>query len=244
MISVVILTKNAEKTLLSVLEVLESFDVVIIDTGSSDSTLGIAKKFQNVRVFSYPFEGFGVLKNKGANHAKHDWILSLDSDELPSKELIDFLNEGKLDPNCIYSFPFHNYYKKKRIYGCGWHPESHLRLYHRKKTGFNEAFVHEKIEEKDLLTKDLPYPISHFSYLCIDDFIRKMQLYTTLFAEQNQGKKKSSFCKAFFHGLFAFFKTYILKRGFLNGKEGVVISWYNGSVSFIKYLKLVEKNSC
>jgi hypothetical protein len=70
-----------------------------------------------------------------------------------------------------------------------------------------------------------------------------MQSYSTLFAKQNQGKKKSSFTKALAHGWFAFFKSYILKRGFLGGYEGYVISAYNGHTAYYKYLKLLEANN-
>lgn len=244
MISVVILTKNASKTLLQLLEAIELINVVLIDTGSTDNTLELAKKFSNVQVFSLDFSGFGPLKNKGAEFAKDDWILSLDADELPSIDLITFLSNTNLDPNTVYSFPFHNYYKDKRIYGCGWNPESHVRLYNKKTTSFCNSLVHEKIIDTNLNAQILPYPIKHFSYLCIDDFLRKLSHYTTLFAEQNHLKKKSSFTKAFFHGIFAFFKSYILKRGFIDGKEGIIISWYNGSTAFLKYLKLAEKNKC
>jgi hypothetical protein len=69
-----------------------------------------------------------------------------------------------------------------------------------------------------------------------------MERYTTLFAQQNAGTKKSSFLKAYLHGKFAFFKSYILKRGFLMGKEGFIISYYNANTAFYKYLKLAEIN--
>ena len=185
MITAVILTKNASKTLLPLLEALESINVVLIDTGSIDNTLDLASKFSNVQTFSFDFLGFGTLKNQGAKLAKDDWILSLDADELPSNDLIQYLMNTQLDPNTIYSFPFHNYYKEKRIYGCGWNPESHVRLYNKTTTSFCESLVHERIVEDGLNKKMLPFPIKHFSYLCIDDFLRKLSHYTTLFAEQN-----------------------------------------------------------
>jgi len=246
MISAVILTKNSQRTLKPLLEALKSIDVVLFDTGSTDNTLDIAKTFSNVQVFSRKIEniGFGPLKNEAAALAKHDWILSIDSDELPSEGLISFLLKEKLHTKCVYSFPFHNYYKKKRIYGCGWNPESHIRLYNQKVTKFSDDLVHEKILINSCKVVKLPYPLLHFSYLCIGDFIDKLQRYSTLFAQQNHEKKSSSFTKAFFHGFFAFFKSYFLKRGIFDGKEGIIISWYNGSVAFIKYLKLHEKNKC
>ena len=84
--------------------------------------------------------------------------------------------------------------------------------------------------------------LKHYSYASISDFLTKMQSYSTLFALQNQGRKSSSPIKAILHGMFAFWKSYVLKRGFLGGYEGFVISAYNGHTAFYKYLKLYEAN--
>ena len=86
----------------------------------------------------------------------------------------------------------------------------------------------------------LKNPMFHTPYRSIADFLSKMQIYSTLFATQHKEKKKSSLSSAIFHGFFAFIKSYILKRGFLGGKEGFIISFYNGECAFYKYLKLAE----
>src|SRR3546814_18652294 len=78
----------------------------------------------------------------------------------------------------------------------------------------------------------------------LSDFLSKMQSYSELFAKQNQGKKSSSITKAILHGSFAFFKSYILKRGFMGGYEGFVISTYNANTAFYKYLKQIGRASC
>jgi hypothetical protein len=83
----------------------------------------------------------------------------------------------------------------------------------------------------------------HTPYRSIDHFLAKMQIYSTLFAEQNAGKKRSSFATAVFHSMAAFFKNYFLKRGFLNGKEGFIISLYNAQTTYYKYLKLAWRNN-
>ena len=85
--------------------------------------------------------------------------------------------------------------------------------------------------------------IHHYPYRQIDDFLHKMDKYSTLFAMQNKNIKNSSFTKAFFKGLFSFFKSYIIKRGFLGKKEGFIISLYTANTTFYKYLKLAEINS-
>jgi len=243
MISVVMLCKNSSDTLKKVLDELLDFDeIILIDTGSTDSSLDIAKKYKNAKIFSKNFSGFGNLRNEGAKLSKNDWILALDTDELLSKELKNEIFSKKLDPNYIYGFSFHNFYNNKLIKCCGWHNEKHLRIYNKNKTRFSKNLVHEKILENDLKTSYLNGYVSHFSYKKTDDFLQKMSKYTTLFAEQNKNKKKSSLTKAVFHALFAFFKSYIFKKGFLAKKEGFIISIYNANVAFYKYLKLYEIN--
>jgi len=244
MISVVMLCKNSSDTLTKVLDQLLDFDeVILLDTGSTDNSLDIAKNYKNVKIFSKKFDGFGNLRNEGAKLSKNDWILALDTDEIISKDLKKEIFSKKLDPTNIYGFSFLNFYNNKLIKCCGWHNEKHLRLYNRTKTSFSKSLVHEKLLEKDVKTEYLKSYVSHFSYRKTDDFLQKMIKYTTLFAEQNKNKKKSSLTKAIFHGLFAFFKSYILKKGFLAKKEGFIISVYNANVAFYKYLKLFELNN-
>ena len=115
--------------------------------------------------------------------------------------------------------------------------------YNKMKTKFSDDQVHEAIISENMRHVPLKAPLIHYSYASISDFLAKMQSYSTLFANQYQGKRKSSFAKALSHGIFAFFKSYVLKRGFLGGYEGYVISAYNGHTAYYKYLKLYEANT-
>ena len=243
MITATILTKNSAETLELTLQSLKAFDeVLILDTGSQDGTCAIAKRYSNTKIFHSPFIGFGPLHNLAAQYATHNWILSIDSDEVLSAELANQILSLSLDSNKVYSFPFHNYFNHKHIKWCGWYPDRHIRLYNKQVTCFTESQLHEKIQIQGLFEEELSAPVLHYSYRCISDFLRKMDLYSTLFAEQNKGKKSSSIAKAIGHGLFAFIKSYILKRGFLGGKEGYLISLYNSQTAFYKYMKLLYAN--
>jgi glycosyltransferase involved in cell wall biosynthesis len=243
-ISVCILAKNSEHTLPDTLESLRQFDeIILLDTGSTDQTIEKAQAFENVVIHQSPFNGFGLLRNQAAAIAKHDWILTIDSDEVLSSDLQDEILTLFLDPGCVYEINFWNYYNGKRITGCGWHPERHIRLYHRQSTQFSDSLLHEGIIRKPpLKVVRLKHPIFHTPYRSTHDLISKMQLYSDLFARQYRGKRTSSFSKALGHALGAWIKSYIVKRGFLMGKEGIIISWYNANVAFYKYLKLFELN--
>lgn len=243
-ISVTILVKNSEETLEATLNSTRAFpEVILLDTGSTDGTLQIAEKFSNVKVFHAPFQGFGPTHNLASSLATYDFILSLDSDEVLSFALVEEIGSLSLDEKCVYSIPRDNYYRAKHIKGCsGWYPDFVTRIYNRKSTSFDDAAVHEKIIQGPLKKISLKHSMSHTPYRKVSDFLHKMQIYTTLFAEQNKGRKSSSLSKAILHGLVCFFKSYILKRGFLFGYEGFFISIYNGHTAFYKYIKLLEIN--
>lgn len=243
MITVCILAKNSAATLAQTLASVKQFpEVILLDTGSTDNTIQIAEQFPNVKVHRLLFTSFGPLRNHAAALASHDWILALDSDEILSPSLQEELLALPLDPSCIYEMPFHNFYNGKRILGCGWHPEAHIRLYNRRAAQFGNVALHEGVLSKGLHIVMLRHPIVHTPYRSTADFLSKMQHYSDLFAQQYRGKRSSSFAKAVGHGAGAFLKSYFLKRGFLMGKEGFLISFYNANTAFYKYLKLAEVN--
>lgn len=243
MISVTVLTKNSQKYLDEVLSSLKHFDeVLIFDTGSTDNTFAIAQKYPNVTICKSPFIGFGPTHNEASHTARNDWILSIDSDEIVTEAMVQDILQQKLNAENVYSFPRDNYYNGKFIKWCGWYPDRQVRLYNRTKTRFTDAQVHEAIITKGMTHIPLQGSLRHYSYASLSDFLAKMQSYSDLFAQQYCGKKSSSPLKAIGHAWFAFFKSYILKKGFLGGYEGFVISAYNSHTAFYKYLKLYEAN--
>jgi len=243
MITVCILSKNSAETIRDALDSVKSFsEVLILDNGSTDNTLEIAKSYPNVRIFETPFVGFGPLRNHAAKLATHDWILALDTDESLPSALLEEINSLNLDPQIAYSMPRNNYYNGKHITGCGWSPDRVIRLYHRGQTEYSDSQVHESVNKENITLKRLKSPISHIPFRTTAEFLSKMQNYSSLFAKQYQGKRKSSIGKALFRSFFAFFRFYIIQRGFLLGAEGLIISLYNSNTVFYKYLKLWEKN--
>jgi glycosyltransferase involved in cell wall biosynthesis len=244
MISVTILTKNCQDTLGATLASLQKFsEILIFDSGSTDDTLGVASKFPNVKIIKGLFTGFGPTHNAAVSHASWDWILSIDSDEVLTPELVEEIFHLDLDPAVVYQIDRKNYFNGKWIRWCGgWHPDPVVRLYNRTTTRFTDDAVHEKVIVGNLKLIPLASPLLHTPYRSMGDFLSKMQTYSTLFAQQNRGKKHSSTAKAIGHSLFAFLKSYLFKKGFLGGKEGFIISVYNGHTAFYKYLKLMEVN--
>jgi glycosyltransferase involved in cell wall biosynthesis len=241
-ISCVIIAKNAESTLKATLESLKNFeDVVIYSNNSTDRTEDIARSYSNVNLIIGDFLGFGPTKNKAATYAKNDWILSLDADEVLSSEFITTLITLILNETNVYSITRENYYKKRVVKHC-WGKDIIVRIYNKRKTSFNENKVHESIISNEFDIQNIKESIKHYPYSSITDFIIKLDRYSTIYAEENVGKKKSSPLKAFSNGIFSFFKTYFLKRGFMDGYAGLLIAFSHMATNFYKYMKLYEKN--
>jgi len=243
-ISPVLITKNAAATISLTLESLLDFkEVIVLDTGSSDQTIEIAKNFRNVKLYKTSFSGFGKAKNDAAELASNDWIFSIDADEVVTKELLNSIKNVSLKNNTIYKFRRYNYYKDRLIKYSGWGKEYITRLYNKNFTGFNEKLVHESIKTDCYKVKVLKGGLIHYSYLSISDFGRKRELYSELFAIEFKGKRNSSPLKATAKSVFDFLNTYFIRLGCLDGYRGLLISVSNAHVTFTKYLKLYEANA-
>lgn len=242
-ISAVVLVKNSEATLEKTLTSLSEFnDVVVYDNGSTDDSIRIAKKFTNVNLIKGEFLGFGRTKNAAASYAANDWILIIDSDEVVDEELLEILKKKELDKNCVYRLNFRAFYKTIEVKRCGWNNQKIKRLYNKNVTSYNEKDVHEDIVTNGLRVENLDGNVEHYSYQSISQFIAKADVYSTLFAKNNVGKKSSSPAKAFLNAAYSFFRTYVLKKGFLDGYVGLVIAVSHAVTNFYKYVKLYELN--
>lgn len=242
-ISVTILAKNAQKTLFECLKSVEQFDeVILLDNQSSDETIKIAQEFGNVKIYQSEFIGFGALKNLAISYAKNDWILSLDSDEVLEKELVEEIAQMKLQEGEYYCFLRKNFYQGEWIKGCGWHPDWVKRIFNKKEICFDDALVHEGLKiPKYIQQKRLCGAIKHYSFEDISQLLDKMQRYSSLWAEQNS-HRPSSVVGATLRGVWVFIRNYFFKRGVLYGYKGFVISICNALGAFFKYMKLYENS--
>jgi len=241
-ISVVMIVNNAQKTLDASLSSLKEFsEVVVYENNSTDESAKIAKSYANVKFVSGDFLGFGPTKNRAISYASNEWILSLDSDEVLSQEFVENLKKEELDSNALYTILRSNYYKEQQIKHC-WGDDIIVRLFNKSRTKFTDKKVHEKIIDEGFAIKALKGEVKHYPYSTVSDFIVKLDKYSTIYAEDNTGKKKSSPLKAITNGSFSFFKTYFIKRGFLDGYAGLIIAFSHMATNFYKYIKLYELN--
>ncbi|MBT0879462.1 glycosyltransferase [Campylobacter sp. 2018MI01] len=241
-ISVCIIAKNEEKNLKRCLNALADFDeIVLVDNESTDNSVGIAKEFKNVKVFSSPFIGFGKLKQFAVNLASNDWVFCIDADEVIDFNSLELLkNLDFSDITKIYAINRKNYYKNEWIKTCGFYPDYIVRIFNKTHTNYDDANVHENIIIKNnsqLIKTNIH--LHHFAFNSIYDLITKLQRYTEIYAQNNKNKKTSTF-KAISHGFFTFFKFYFLKLGIKDGFNGFIISLCNALGSFFKYAKLKD----
>lgn len=241
-ISIVIIAKDEEhiigKTLTQAVKM--SDDVCLIDSGSIDKTVAIAKNF-GVKVYNLDWQGYGPTKNYGASKAKYDWILSLDADEVADQKFVDTILSLKLDRSHIYKINIATYYSGKKIRNSFLSPMWRTRLYHKDDHKWNDNLVHEKLTNlKSKKYQKIGGTIQHFSYKDEDHQIQKLDQYARKQASQwiKEGKSPN-FLKRNFGALARFVKHYFFHLGFLYGKEGLqhAVNEYHLINNRIKYFK-------
>jgi glycosyltransferase involved in cell wall biosynthesis len=241
-ISAVIITKDAAVTLTDTLNSLKSFnEVIILDNGSQDNTEAIARQYKNVSFHTDTFDGFGPTKNKAIQLSKNNWILSLDADESVSEELLASIKQWKVDtpPNHYGLLHRENLFMGKAVYHGGWGNDKLVRLFNKKCFLFNDNIVHESVavsnDGKQIL---LNGALKHNAVQEIGQFLLKVNRYSELRHQDLLAKNKvPSLLTILLKVKFAFFRSYILQAGILEGWRGLVIAYSNANGVFFKYIK-------
>ncbi len=241
-LSAVMIVKNEANNLPRCLASLQWADeIVVVDTGSTDNTIEIAKSHQ-CRVETIEWMGFGRSKQYAVEQAVNDWVLVVDADEEITPALRDEIGKILVNPRfSAYRILRRSYYLGRLIRYSGWQTDYTLRLFDRRRAAFNEKEVHENVETDDPIgTIDIPF--LHYTYPTLQSHLDKMLLYGKLGAEEAFKRgKRGSIGKAVFHGISKFFKMYLVKQGFLDGKEGFVLALLSSFGVFLKYIRLWEK---
>ncbi len=241
-LSIVIITKNEEKNIRRCLESVSWADeIVVVDSGSWDGTIDICKDY-NCKVIRTDWLGFGKTKQLAVNSASHNWVLSIDADEEVTVELENeikkVLSSDKNENG--YHIKRCSFYLGKMIRYCGWNTDFPLRLFNKEHGNFNDSILHESVSVHGTVER-ITASLRHYTYTSITSHIERINRYTSLGAKQDFEKgKRTSPLGAAFRGLFKFLKMYILQRGFLDGREGFVLSVISGYGVGLKYFKLWE----
>jgi len=244
-LSAIIITLNEEKNIGRCLESLKSVvdEILVVDSFSTDRTKEICTS-HGIRFIQNEWKGYSSQKNFAQNLAAHDFIISLDADEALSKELSESILKAKnLDVINIYSFNRLTNYCGKWIRHGGWYPDIKIRMYDRKKCKW-EGSIHERLsypkEEKVIL---LEGDCHHYTFYTVEEHMKQVEKFTTLMAEEEFSKgRRAGWLRITFSPVIKFIRDYIIRGGFIDGKEGFLISRISAYATFLKYTKLRKKS--
>jgi glycosyltransferase involved in cell wall biosynthesis len=245
-VSAVLITLNEAQRLPAALASV-SFcdDVVVVDAGSSDGTLEIARAAGARVVVKAPWPGFVAQRNLAAGQARHDWVLALDADERVTPALraeIEALAAAGFE--CAgYRAPRVAHYLGRLVRRTDWYPDWQLRLFDRRRGAWQGGLVHESVRVDGRVGR-LRGEIEHYPYADIGDHVRRIERYTTLWSEQAQAAgRRAGWLELLGAPLWTFVRNYVLKGGALIGEAGLVISLLGAHYTFLKLAKLRERRA-
>jgi len=238
-ISAAIITLNEQRNIARAIESLRCCDeIVVVDSGSNDRTCEVAAKL-GARVVEAAWRGYSGQKNFAVEQCTHDWVLSIDADEALSEALEgEIWQLKKTGPKADgYTMPRLAQYLGKWILHGGWYPDRKVRLFDRRKARWVGDFVHESVAVEGTVAA-LQANLLHFTCDSLTEHIKSMDRYTTLAAQQIVALGKPvTWRQLALNPPWTFFSTYVLKRGFLDGFEGLAIAYMAALYNFLKYAK-------
>ena len=242
--SAIIITKNAGSMIRRCVEsVAWANETIVVDSGSTDDTAEICRAMGVNFSVSADFPGFGPQKNRALDLATGDWVVSVDADEWITPELRDEMLAAMAKPTAAaYAVPRRSSFCGRYMKHSGWWPDHVIRLIRRDAARFSDDRAHERLLV-DGVTRKLKQPLMHEAISTMDQMLGKMNLYSTASARMlHERGRKASLATAVFHGSWAFFRTYILRLGFLDGREGFILAVANAEGSYYRYVKLMLEN--
>jgi len=237
-LSAIIITKDEAENIGACLDSLSFCDErIVVDCGSEDGTVRIARE-RGARVEHHAFEGFGAQKNFALSLATSDWMLSVDADERVSlalaAELKAAIAGGKADG---YEMPRSSTFLGREMRHSGWYPDYVLRLFRRSSACFSNDTVHERVVCEGVVQR-LKEPLTHHPVRRIEDALARMDRYSSAGAEQLIASgRRVTFISGFLHGLWTFLRSYVIRAGFLDGREGLLLAIANAEGAYYRYMK-------
>ena len=234
----VLITRDPAAPIERTLESLAKFpEVVVYDNGSTDETIERCRRFANVRVETGEFFGYGKTKNHAVSLARGDWVLSIDADEYVGEALLAELDSLALDDSSVaYEVERHNLFLGKDVRRAGLGANWLVRLFNRRRCRFTDVLVHEKvIVPADCRTVRLRGALWHQACTDLNQILEKISRYSEL--NRRDGAPTVSVLNICVRSAWAFFKSYVLRLGFLEGWRGIAIANGDALGTFFKHIK-------
>ncbi len=237
-LSVIVIAKNEAANIGACLDSVAFADErIVIDDNSSDDTRAIAEA-KGARVMIRALDGFGAQKNFALGEASGDWVFSIDADERVTPalaaEIGQAIGQGAADG---YEVPRLSSFCGRQMRHSGWYPDYVLRLFRRGRACFSDDAVHERVICDGKVAR-LSNDLLHAPVMRLEDALSRMDRYSTAGAAALVERgKRVSFSSGISHGLWSFFRTYILRGGFLDGREGFLLAVANAEGTYYRYMK-------
>jgi len=244
-LSVVVITKNAERLLKKSLASIKNLadEIIVVDNNSTDKTLAIAKKYKT-KIYSTDINSFGRQKKFGVSKAKNEWVLVLDSDEIVSQPLKREIKKIIGKPTKFYGFkiPYQNHLFGKPIY-YGGEDYSKLVLFKKKYGVIKNELVHESFQVKNDNYGRLKNKIFHYSYANLWQMYSKFTRYAILEAKQKAANhEQSSLKKIFAYPIHMFWARYIKDKGYKDYWPRIFLDLGFAYMEFLTYIYLAILN--
>ncbi|NYT63137.1 glycosyltransferase family 2 protein [Alcaligenaceae bacterium] len=243
-LSVIIITKNEAAHIADCISSVSFADeIIVVDSGSTDNTRDIAASLGAKVTLTPDWPGFGPQKNRALDLATCTWVLSIDADERVTPELAQEIQRVLAQPRVdAYKMARLSNFGGRWIRHSGWWPDHVLRLFKRGTARFKDVAVHESVVTSSVVAV-LDGHFLHYPYADLETFIAKINLYSSEAAAIMHAKgKKTSVLGATGHAIWTFIRIYLIRRGFLDGKEGFVLAVMAAAGSFFRYNKLLLLN--
>ena len=244
-LSIGIITYNEENRIGRTLDAIKDIadEIIVVDSESTDRTVEIAK-FKGAQVFVEKWKGYGSQKNSVLEKCKGEWVLLIDADEVISikmKKKIKTIINNKKSKYDIYKIKLRNICFGKEIKFGGW-DDYVIRLWKNGKVKISDREVHEQYMTENGKIGKINEKIVHYTYDTIDQFLEKLNRYTSQSAVQyEKERKKADIFKIYSKMLFRFIKMYLFQLGFMDGYEGYLLAKYSSIYTMTKYTKLREQ---
>lgn len=248
-LSAVLIVKDEAENLPDCLESVRWADeIVVVDAGSRDDTQAIARRYTENVYSETDWQGFGVQRQRAQQRATGDWVFMIDADERVTHELKSSIQKAvaQNDQKRVYAVPRLSWVFGRFIRHSGWYPDHVIRLYPRNRAGYGDERVHEKLHYgDDMQLANLHGDLIHYTYRDLEHYLVKSAQYAAEWARQRESRgKRGNLLEGLLHGIGCFIKMYLVRAGFLDGKQGLLLAMLSAHSTFAKYADLwVRQNS-
>ena len=244
-LSTIVITKNEEAAIGACLASVDWADeIIVVDSGSADRTVDLCRRYTDKVHVAADWHGFGPQKNRALAFATGEWVLSLDADERVTPELRREIEAAIADPGgrAAFAVPRRSSYCGRPMLHSGWWPDYVIRLFRREKGRFSDDRIHERLIVDGSVGR-LRQPLIHEAFADLEEMLETMNRYSTAGASaMHERGKRATLAIAILHGFWSFFHTYVVRAGFLDGREGFMLAVSNAEGTYYRYLKLMLLN--